>query len=48
MIRYIQALRKKYTQIRKNSEYVSIDEVQNMLYRIEQEMRVRRLPKDQR
>jgi hypothetical protein len=48
MIKELQELLKKYQQLQKTSEYVSIDQVTNDLYYMIQDQRLKRLPKDQR
>ena len=48
MIKEIRKLRDKYRKISKNSEYVSIGQVLNDLYHLEQEVRLKRIPKDER
>lgn len=48
MIRELQKLRKKYKEISKNSEYISIIQVMTDLYQLENETRVKRLPKNER
>jgi len=48
MIKEIRKLRDKYEKISKNSEYVSIGGVLNDLYQLEQEARLKRIPKNER
>lgn len=48
MIKEIKKLRDKYRKIAKNSEYVSVGQVLNDLYQLEQEVRLKRIPKDDR
>ena len=48
MIKEIKQLRKKYREMAKKSEYVSIGQVENDLYRLESEARLKGLPKDER
>ena len=48
MIKEIKLLRKKYNEILKKSEYISIQEVITDLYRLEMEARIKRIPKNKR
>ena len=48
MIKEIKELEKKYRAIAKRSEYVSVGDVLNDLYRLKQDVRINRLPKDER
>lgn len=48
MITEIKKLEAKYQKIAKRSEYVSVGEVLNDLYRLKQGVRLKRIPKDQR
>ena len=48
MIKEIRKLREKYKEMSKNSEYVSIGQVENDLYQLESEARIKRLPKNER
>jgi hypothetical protein len=48
MIKLIQKLRKKYKEIAKQSEYVSTNQIENDLYQLEQQIRINRLPKNER
>lgn len=48
MITEIKKIEAKYRAIAKHSEYVSVQEILVDLYRLEQEARLKRIPKDQR
>ena len=48
MIAEIKKLEKKYQAIAKRSEYISIAEVLCDIYRLKQDARLKRIPKDQR
>lgn len=48
MIKEIRKYRDKYRKISKNSEYVSVTEILCDLYRLEQEARLKRIPKNKR
>ncbi len=48
MIKEIQRLRNKYRAISKHSEYVNVSEVLCDLYRLENEARLKRIPKKDR
>ena len=48
MIKEIKALEKKYNKIAKNSEYVSVGEILNDFYHLKQDVRLKRVPKNQR
>lgn len=48
MIREIKALEKKYRIISKHSEYVNVSEVLCDLHRLEQDARIKRIPKKDR
>ena len=48
MIKEINILEKKYKAIAKRSEYVSVGEVLNDLYRLKMDVRIKRLPKNER
>lgn len=45
MIKEIQRIRNKYRAIAKHSEYVNINEILCDLYHLEQETRIKRIPK---
>ena len=45
MIKEIMVLKKKYQEIAKHSEYVSVGEVVNDLYNLMQDIRLKRVPK---
>ena len=45
MIKEIQKIRDKYRKIAKHSEYVSVQEVLCALYHLEQDARLKRIPK---
>ncbi len=48
MIKEIRKIRDKYNKIAKHSEYINIAEILRDLYRLEQDARLKRIPKDQR
>jgi len=48
MIKEIKVLRKKYQTIAKHSEYISINDVLCDLYHLEQDARLKRIPKSER
>lgn len=48
MIKEIKRLKNKYMKIREHSEYVSLDQIINDLHRLEQDVRINILPKDER
>ena len=48
MIKEIRKYRDKYRKISKNSEYVSVVEVLCDLYHLEQDARLKRIPKNER
>ena len=48
MITEIKKLEAKYRKIAKHSEYVSVGDVLNDLYKLKQDIRLKRLPKNQR
>jgi len=48
MITEIKKIRDKYDKIAKHSEYVPVVEVLNDLYHLEQDARLKRIPKDRR
>lgn len=48
MIKIIRRFRDKYRKISKHSEYVSVSEILNDLYRLEQEYRLKQIPKNER
>ena len=48
MIKELKRILNKYMEMRKNSEYVSIEEVVNDLYYLIQSQRIKRLPKSER
>lgn len=48
MITEIKKLEKKYQRIAKHSDYVSVGDVLNDLYRLKQEIRLKRISKDLR
>lgn len=48
MIKEIRKYRNKYERISKNSEYVSVTQVLCDLYQLEQEVRLKRIPKNER
>ena len=48
MIKEIQKYRDKYRKISKHSEYISVGDILNDLYRLEMEARLKRIPKDKR
>lgn len=49
MIKELKLMLKKYQDMqKKGSEYVSIDQVTNDLYRLQQDARLKRIPKDLR
>jgi len=48
MIKEIQKYRDKYKKISKHSEYVSVTEILCDLYHLEQDARLKRIPKNKR
>ncbi len=48
MITEIKKLESKYRAIAKHSEYVNVAEILCDLHRLEQDARIKRIPKDQR
>ena len=48
MIKEIRKYRDKYEKISKHSEYVSVNDILCDLYRLEQEARLKRVPKSER
>ena len=48
MIKEIKALQKKYQIIAKHSEYVGVYNLLNDLYHLEQDARLKRIPKSKR
>ena len=44
MIKIIRRYAEKYRKISKHSEYISVTEVMNDFYRLEQEARLKRIP----
>jgi len=48
MIKEIKRLAEKYRKISLHSEYVSVNEIMCDLYRLEQEARIKRIPKNGR
>ena len=48
MIKELKAALKKYEEMSRNSEYVSIAQVKNDLFRLMMEARLKRIPKSER
>ena len=48
MIKEIRKIRNKYNKIAEHSEYVSVGDILCDLYHLEQDARLKRIPKDKR
>jgi hypothetical protein len=48
MIKELKAVKKKYEQLQRTSEYVDIGQVVNDLYYLIQDQRLKRIPRDER